>query len=86
MSVPSSESGTPHPLSRKRVCPPGTKGGGTDSAAGGGGGPNSDNWRKSIGLCLLCGPHAVNEVELAPSNYSVIISKSARNINKKTHL
>ncbi len=30
MSVPSSEFGSPHPLSRKRVClPPGIKGGGT---------------------------------------------------------
>ncbi len=46
--------GTPHPLSRKRVCPLGTEGG-TYSSAGGGWwrGPNSDDWRKSLALCLL---------------------------------
>ncbi len=51
--VPSSELGLPHPLSRKRVCPtPPTRlwvGGG-----GGWGSPNSDDWRKSLALYLLC--------------------------------
>ncbi len=48
----------PHPLSRKPVCPPGTKGGGDWRGEGwgvGGGRPNSDDWRKSPALCLtLC--------------------------------
>jgi hypothetical protein len=50
-------------LSLKSECapPPGTKGGGgvEHSPAGeglgrGAGGPNSDDWRKSLALCLLC--------------------------------
>ncbi len=52
------EIGTPPPLSRKRVChpPPEPKGGGgTHAPAGEGmGGPNSDDWRKSLALCLVC--------------------------------
>ncbi len=45
--------GTPHQLSRKRVCPsPEPKGGRTHSTWVG---PNSDDWRKGIVLCLLCG-------------------------------
>jgi hypothetical protein len=36
--------------------PPGTKGRGTHSPTVEGlGGPNSDDWRKSLSLCLLCG-------------------------------
>jgi hypothetical protein len=36
--------------------PPGTKGRGghTRLRVTGGGGPNSDDWRKSLSLCLLC--------------------------------
>ncbi len=51
----------PQPLSRKRVCPPPPNqrvGGQTSLRVGGGGGwgsPNSDDWRKSLALCLLCG-------------------------------
>jgi hypothetical protein len=47
--------GTPHPLSRKRVCSPLPR-----SQRGGGHtrlrvrGPNSDDWRKSQALCLPC--------------------------------
>ncbi len=54
----------PHPLPRRRVCyyhhpNPGTKGGGgTHSPAiEGAGSPNSDDWRKSLALCLLCSTH-----------------------------
>ncbi len=46
----------PIPLSRKRVCPPPEPKGGGDTFAcrwGAGGGPNSDDWRKSLVLCLL---------------------------------
>ncbi len=44
------------PLSRKRVCPSPREGrGGIHSPAGKGvGGPNSDDWRKSLALCVLC--------------------------------
>jgi hypothetical protein len=66
--VLSSELGHPHPrgpLFRKRVCPipppPGTRGGGgrgshspSGEGAPGVGSPNSDDWRKSLALCLLC--------------------------------
>jgi hypothetical protein len=59
--VPSSEWKHPQPLSRKRVCPPPlNQGWGAHLPAGGGGGghwgsPNSDDWRKSLALYLLCG-------------------------------
>jgi hypothetical protein len=48
----------PHTLSRKRVCPPPRtkKGlGHTRLRVRGWVGPNSDDSRKSLGLCLLCG-------------------------------
>jgi hypothetical protein len=44
-------------LAMQRVChsPPRTGGGGHHSPAGEGlGNPNSDDWRKSLALCLLC--------------------------------
>jgi hypothetical protein len=56
--VPSSELGLSHPLSRQRVCPsPGTieVGGHTRLRVRGWGSTNSDDWRKSLALCLLCG-------------------------------
>ncbi len=44
---------TPSPASE--CVPPGTNGRGDTLACGwGGGGPNSDVWRKSLALCLLC--------------------------------
>jgi hypothetical protein len=48
--------GTPHPLSRERVySPPESKGGEhTRLLVRGWAGPNSDGWRKSLTLCLLC--------------------------------
>ncbi len=49
MSVPSSELGPPHPLSRKQ------RGRGTHPAGEGWGSPSSDDWRKSLAFCLLCG-------------------------------
>jgi hypothetical protein len=46
----------PPPLSPASVpLPPEPKGGGGTLPAGEGlGSPNSDNWRKSLALCLLC--------------------------------
>ncbi len=59
MYVPSSELGLPQPLSRKRVCPSprNQRVGGAHSPASKGVGEsrNSDDWRKSLALCLLCG-------------------------------
>jgi hypothetical protein len=53
--VPSSQLGLSHPLSRQRVCPsPRYQGGGhTRLRVRGWGSPNSDDWRKSLALCLL---------------------------------
>ncbi len=57
MSAHSSKLGPPppHPLSQKVSVPPtpGT-GGGAHSPMGEGVGPRSDDWRKSLALCLLC--------------------------------
>ncbi len=58
MSVPSSELAPPAPfLYSECVPPPQPKGVvGQHSLAGEGpGGTNSDDWRKSLALCLLCG-------------------------------
>jgi hypothetical protein len=55
--VPSSEMGLSHPPPLTSECapPPGTKGGGhTRLRVRGWGSPNSDDWRKSLALCLLC--------------------------------
>jgi hypothetical protein len=49
--------GSTRPLSRKRVCPPSprTKGRRQPSLSGeGAGGANSDDWRESLALCILC--------------------------------
>jgi len=49
---------SPHPNwvrpSRERVCAPGTQGGQHMPSDEGVGGPNSDEWRESLALCLLC--------------------------------
>jgi hypothetical protein len=52
-SVPSSELG-PRTLSppNESVPPPEPRGGAGEVV---GGGPNSDDWRKSLALCQLCG-------------------------------
>jgi hypothetical protein len=55
---PSSKLGLSQPLSRQQVCPsPPESGGGGHTRRGvrGWGSPNSDDWRKSLVLCLLCG-------------------------------
>jgi hypothetical protein len=48
----------PHlpPLLQACVSPPGTKGGDPLTCGLSGWGPNSDDWRESLALCLLCGP------------------------------
>jgi hypothetical protein len=55
--VPSSELGLSLPLSRQRVCPfpPNQKGGHNRLWVRGWVSPNSNDWRKSLALCLLCG-------------------------------
>ncbi len=54
--VPSSELGLPQPLSSQGVCPsPHNQGGGhTRMRVRGWGSPNSEDWRKSFALFLLC--------------------------------
>ncbi len=53
--VPSSELGLSQPLSRQRVCPSLQNREGAHSPAGEGlGESQSDDWRKSLALCLLC--------------------------------
>ncbi len=48
--------GSPHPLSRKRVCIPlGPKGGGGGTLSCGWGGADSDDWIEGLALCILCG-------------------------------
>jgi hypothetical protein len=55
MYVPSSELGLSQPLYRQRLCPyPQNRGGHTSLRERGWGSPNSDDWRKSLALCLLC--------------------------------
>ncbi len=61
MYVPSSELGLPRPLSPQRVChppfpnpEPGGGGEHTRRRVRGWGSPNSDDWKKSLALCLLC--------------------------------
>jgi hypothetical protein len=71
--------GSPHPLPLKRVCPPRTQSGEQHSPmAGEGGGPNSDDWTKSLALCILCGIlmgilyNIPLKVFLAPTKCSII--------------
>jgi hypothetical protein len=70
MYVPSSELGLSQPLSRQRVCPsPRTGvGGHTRLRMRGWGSTYSDDWRKSLALCLLYGRprRAVLWLNLAP--------------------
>ncbi len=58
----SSELGLPHPLSCKRVWspppPPNQRGGGTLACVWGS--PKSDDWRKSLALCLHCACHVLS--------------------------
>jgi hypothetical protein len=56
--VPSLELGLTHPFSHQRVCPSpqNQRVGHTRLRVRGWGSPNSDDWRKSFALCLLCGP------------------------------
>ncbi len=53
--VPSSKLGLSQPLSRQRVCPSPQNWVGT--LASGWGSPNTEDWRKSLALCLLCKRH-----------------------------
>ncbi len=56
------DSPTPY-LASECAPPPGPKGGGghTRLRAMGWGSPNSDDWRKSLALCLLCGPKTLKQ-------------------------
>ncbi len=55
MSVPSFELGPPIPSPARECVPPESKGAQHSPAGEGVGGPNSDIWRESLALCLLCG-------------------------------
>ncbi len=81
MYVPSLEFGLPHPLSRKRVCtsPRNQRGGAhTRKRVRGWGSPNSNDWRKSLALCLLCASDYESFVYLSLSySYSSIPYLSA---------
>jgi hypothetical protein len=53
--VPLSELVLSHPLFRQRMCPsPRRGGGGHTRLRVKGWSPNSDDWRKSLALCLIC--------------------------------
>ncbi len=64
--VPSSELELSQPLFRQRVCPsPQNRGGGdTRLMARGWGSPNSDDWRKSLALCLQYSVSATVNISL----------------------
>ncbi len=69
--------GTPNPLSCMRLAPPppppGTRGRGTQYTPafmwGGRGSPDSDDWRKSFALCLLC--NCTVQWEVAKKKYGI---------------
>jgi hypothetical protein len=87
VNVPSSELGPSHlPLSRKRVCPPSRNQRGRDTLAcgwgGWGGGPSSDDWIKSLELCLLCG-HGRSALFTSIKTYACISALCVcKNVNK----
>jgi hypothetical protein len=60
-------------LASKCAPPPGTKGGHTRVRVRGWGSPNSNDWRKGLALCLLCGAYYHKEIQLVKS--AKIISK-----------
>ncbi len=72
--VPSSELGLSQHLSRQRVCPsPQNRGGGhTRLPLRGWGSPNSDDWRKSLALCLLCAVHYIHARTRRKDEFSLI--------------
>ncbi len=70
----------PPPLSPASVPPPpGTKVGGTHSPVGegsGGRGSQSDDWRKSLTLCLICGMRYYSASPYPPlPNYSRLLER-----------
>jgi hypothetical protein len=70
--IPSSELGLPQPLSRKRVFPPHPDqrvGGHTRRRLRGWGSPNSDDWRKSLALCLFCAPDRPHHFHAGPDPF-----------------
>ncbi len=48
------ELGSPHPLPRKRVCLPPWTQRGEEQHSLAGEGPNSDDWKESLALWILC--------------------------------
>ncbi len=65
-----SELGLSQPLSRQQVCPSPQNRGGGGWEAHSPWSPNSDDWRKSLALCLLCllgePGGQLTDVDLAP--------------------
>ncbi len=65
VSLPLLELGLSHSLSRQRVCPSHRNhrvAGHTRVRVRGWGSPNSNDWRKSLALCLLCAYVGVNSI------------------------
>jgi hypothetical protein len=81
--LPSSELGLPQPFTRRRVCPPlWYQGEGhTRWREREWEGPNSDDWRKSLALCLLCGSSALLLSERL-SRFSALLTNSKQNTDK----
>ncbi len=66
MCVPSSELGPPPPLPQASEPHPEPEAGTYSPAGkvvGGGGGPSLDDWRKTLALCLLCGPGKISFIK-----------------------
>jgi hypothetical protein len=90
---------SPNPsLARKCAPPPRTGGGGgehTRLLVRGWGTPNSDDWRKGLALCLLCGPNGLMAVfeggkraagERVNTQTEAEKGKSAKHVNDPTML
>ncbi len=76
MSVPSFELGPPTPSPVSECVPPELKGGTHSPVVRGWGRPNSDDWRKSLALCLLCEEKSREKVVKVKVFHSYIVNFS----------